>query len=76
MSKAKEKMIDKNILEANIKLVDENKHLKEVIKEVINDLELTKQMNTHFTDSQGNVFLNVDIDHIDYLLKMLGETVE
>lgn len=39
MSKAKERIIDKNILEANIKLVDENKELKDKIKQSIELIE-------------------------------------
>lgn len=39
MSRIKEKAIDKNVLEANIKLVDENKDLKKRNNEAIEYIE-------------------------------------
>lgn len=37
------------------------------------DLKNTKKINNHFKDKWGNEFVNIDIDHIDYLINILKE---
>lgn len=69
MSKAKEKIIDKNILEANIKLVDENKELKNRINTAIEYLE-EQPYEVGCYDEQNKVFYKLDI------LKILKGMVE
>lgn len=63
MSKAKEKIIDKNILEANIKLVDENKELKDTIKQSIELIEYYLEKDLSLLD-------------INKLLEILRSSVE
>lgn len=63
MSKAKEKIIDKNILEANIKLVDENKELKDKIKQSIELIEYYLEKDLSLLD-------------INKLLEILRSSVE
>ena len=63
MSKAKEKIIDKNILEANIKLVDENKELKDKIKQSIELIEYYLEKDLSLLD-------------INRLLEILRSSVE
>lgn len=63
MSKAKEKIIDKNILEANIKLMDENKELKEKIKQSIKLIEQYLEKDLSLLD-------------INKLLEILRSSVE
>lgn len=60
MSKAKERIIDKNILEANIKLVDENKYIKEQIKRIINDVE-EQPFELGYYDEKNHVFYKLDL---------------
>lgn len=63
MSKAKERIIDKNILEANIKLVDENKELKDKIKQSIELIEYYLEKDLSLLD-------------INKLLEILRSSVE
>lgn len=52
---------------------EENKKLHSIIKEVIEDLNNTKRLNHHFKDGNENEYVNIDIDHIDYLVKALDK---
>lgn len=60
---------------------DNNKKEKLILKyeDIINavkqDLVNTKKLNNHFKDKHNNELINVDIDHIDYLIKIM-ETKE
>ena len=60
MKVAKEKMIDNNILKANIKLVDENKYIKEQIKKIINDFE-EQPFELGYYDEKNHVFYKLDL---------------
>lgn len=60
MKVAKEKMIDNNILKANIKLVDENKYIKEQIKKIINDVE-EQPFELGYYDEKNHVFYKLDL---------------
>lgn len=48
-----------------------NKELQRKINKVIKDLEETKKYNTRIADKKGNILLHIDIDHINYLIKIL-----
>jgi hypothetical protein len=63
MSRVKERAIDNNVLKANIKLVDENKELKEVIKQTIDIIEY---------------YLEKDLSllNVEKILEMLKSSVE
>lgn len=41
------------------------------IDKVVKDLIQTKQVNKKYTDSYNNTYLNIDVDHIDYLIDIL-----
>lgn len=47
------------------------KELTDIINEVKLDIVKTKKVNNHSKDSRGNEFINVDIDHLDYWIKIL-----
>jgi hypothetical protein len=51
--------------------MDYIKELEKRLIEVITDLENTKRLNYNFEDSKGNKIVYMDIDHIDYLIKIL-----
>ena len=51
--------------------MDYIKELEERLIEVITDLEEVKEKNYYFKDSKGNKIVYMDIDHIDYLIKIL-----
>ena len=48
-------------------------YLKAIIKEVRQDLLNTKRLNKHIKDKYNNEYLNMDIEHIDYLIKILDK---
>ncbi len=52
--------IDKNLVNANIKLVDENKYLKEQIKKIINDVE-EQPFELGYYDDKNKVFYKLDL---------------
>lgn len=52
--------IDKNLVNANIKLVDENKYLKEQIKKIINDIE-EQPFELGYYDDKNKVFYKLDL---------------
>lgn len=50
---------------------EENEILKNNISSVIEDLVKTKIINNRFKNKNNNEFINIDIDHIDYLIMTL-----
>ena len=50
-----------------------NLELTTIIKEVRQDLLNTKRLNKHIKDKYNNEYLNMDIEHIDYLIKILDK---
>jgi hypothetical protein len=52
--------IDKNLVNANIKLVDENKYIKEQIKKIINDIE-EQPFELGYYDDKNKVFYKLDL---------------
>lgn len=52
--------IDKNLVNANIKLVDENKYIKEQIKRIINDVE-EQPFELGYYDDKNKVFYKLDL---------------
>lgn len=60
MKVAVDKHIDTNIYKANIKLVDENKYIKEQIKKIINDVE-EQPFELGYYDEKNHVFYKLDL---------------
>ena len=52
--------IDKNLVNANIKLVDENKYIKEQIQKIINDIE-EQPFELGYYDDKNKVFYKLDL---------------
>lgn len=58
--------------EKKYKIMEENAlTLAARIDKVVKDLIQTKQVNKKYTDSYNNTYLNIDVDHIDYLIDIL-----
>lgn len=52
-------------------LCETKKMYRERIDKAIEDLEQTKRYNLQHSDKIGNVFIELDIDHLDYLINIL-----
>lgn len=52
--------IDKNLVNANIKLVDENKYIKEQIQKIINGIE-EQPFELGYYDDKNKVFYKLDL---------------
>lgn len=76
LHKEKENKIDKNILEANIKLVDENKQLQQENKQLKDNWDYIKKMLKEVRQEKFNVNgycgTCTDVD-IDFLLNKMQE---
>lgn len=46
------------------------------IKEVKEDLINVLRFNEHHKDKNGNNFVNLDVDHINYLIKLLEKSIK
>lgn len=58
--------------EKKYKIMEENAlTLAARIDKAVKDLIQTKQVNKKYTDSYNNTYLNIDVDHIDYLIDIL-----
>lgn len=55
------------------RLLEENERLNNIIDKVIEDLKSTKELNDKHILARDNIIVNLDIDHIDYLLDILKE---
>lgn len=63
--------IYKKSIKEYLVLDDEIRVLTNLINDVKEDLINTKRINNHFKDKYNNELINVDIDHIDYLINKL-----
>ena len=67
------KLKNQELLSDNVNIAELNIKLLNRINEVIEDLERTLEVNKHYKDKY-NEWVNVDVDHIKYLLeKLKGE---
>lgn len=67
--------IDKNLVNANIKLVDENKYIKEQIQKAIEYIENNTKEWVH-DDYDTTIYNALNQEECDELLKMLKGLVE